>query len=51
MNGNSRLIVSAQDGPHRDLEALVRRHLEHRHTLKHILQELNDESEGHFPAW
>ena len=29
MNGNSRLIVSAQDGPHRDLEALVRRHMAH----------------------
>lgn len=29
MNGNSRLIHSAQDGPHRDLEVLVRRHLAH----------------------
>ena len=27
MSGNSRFISSAQDGPHRDLEALVRRHL------------------------
>ena len=27
--GNSRFISSAQDGPHRDLEALVRRHLAH----------------------
>ena len=29
MSGNSRFIVSAQDGPHRDLEALVRRHMAH----------------------
>lgn len=29
MSGNSRFIVSAQEGPHRDLEALVRRHLAH----------------------
>ena len=29
MSGNSRLIASAQDGPHRDLDALVRRHLAH----------------------
>jgi tRNA (guanine-N7-)-methyltransferase len=29
MSGNSRFIVSAQDGPHRDLEALVSRHLAH----------------------
>ena len=29
MSGNSRFISSAQDGPHRDLEALVRRHLAH----------------------
>ena len=29
MSGNSRLIASAQDGPHRDLEALVRRHFAH----------------------
>ena len=29
MSGNSRLIVSAQEGPHRDLDALVRRHLAH----------------------
>ncbi len=29
MDANSRFITSAQDGPHRDLEALVRRHLEH----------------------
>lgn len=29
MNGNSRLITSAQQGPHRDLEAVVRRHLAH----------------------
>jgi tRNA (guanine-N7-)-methyltransferase len=27
--GNSRFISSAQDAPHRDLEALVRRHLAH----------------------
>ena len=27
--GNSRFISSAQDGPHRDLDALVRRHLAH----------------------
>lgn len=27
MSGNSRFIVSAQDGPHRDLESLVRRHM------------------------
>jgi len=27
--GNSRFISSAQDGPHRDLEALVRRHMAH----------------------
>lgn len=27
--GNSRFISSAQEGPHRDLEALVRRHLAH----------------------
>jgi tRNA (guanine-N7-)-methyltransferase len=29
MSGNSRFIVSAQEGPHRDLEALVRRHIAH----------------------
>jgi tRNA (guanine-N7-)-methyltransferase len=29
MQAHSRLIASAQDGPHRDLEALVRRHLAH----------------------
>lgn len=29
MSGNSRLIASAQDGTHRDLEALVRRHMAH----------------------
>jgi tRNA (guanine-N7-)-methyltransferase len=29
MSGNSRFISSAQDGPHRDLEALVRRHMAH----------------------
>jgi len=29
MSGNSRFIVSAQEGPHRDLEALVRRHMAH----------------------
>ena len=29
MSGNSRFIVSAQDGPHRDLESLVRRHMAH----------------------
>lgn len=29
MRGNSRLIASAQDGTHRDLEALVRRHMAH----------------------
>ena len=29
MSGNSRVIVSAQDGPHRDLAALVRRHIAH----------------------
>jgi len=29
MSGNSRFIVSAQDGPHRDLDALVRRHMAH----------------------
>ena len=29
MSGNSRFISSAQDGPHRDLDALVRRHLAH----------------------
>lgn len=28
-DGNSRSISSAQDGPHRDLEALVRRHMAH----------------------
>jgi tRNA (guanine-N7-)-methyltransferase len=29
MSGNSRLIASAQDGPHRDLDERVRRHLAH----------------------
>lgn len=29
MEGNSRFIASAQDGPHRDLDALVCRHLAH----------------------
>ena len=29
MDGNSRLISSAQDGPHRDLDDLVRRHIAH----------------------
>ncbi len=29
MQAHSRSIASAQDGPHRDLEALVRRHLAH----------------------
>ncbi len=29
MDGNSRVITSAQDGPHRDLESLVRRHMAH----------------------
>ena len=29
MDGNSRLIASAQDGPHRDLETLLRRHIAH----------------------
>lgn len=29
MDSNSRFITSAQEGPHRDLEALVRRHLAH----------------------
>jgi len=29
MDGNSRAIASAQDGPHRDLETLVRRHVAH----------------------
>lgn len=29
MDGNSRFIRSAQDGPHRDLEERVRRHLRH----------------------
>ena len=29
MSGNSRSISSAQQGPHRDLEALVRRHIAH----------------------
>jgi tRNA (guanine-N7-)-methyltransferase len=29
MTGNSRFISSAQDGPHRDLAALVRRHIAH----------------------
>ena len=29
MSGNSRFISSAQAGPHRDLEALVRRHIAH----------------------
>ena len=28
-SGNSRFISSAQEGPHRDLEALVRRHIAH----------------------
>ena len=28
-SGNSRFISSAQTGPHRDLEALVRRHIAH----------------------
>jgi len=28
-DGNSRFISSAQDGPHRDLEELVRRHMAH----------------------
>jgi hypothetical protein len=27
--GNSRFISSAQDGPHRDLDELVRRHMAH----------------------
>jgi tRNA (guanine-N7-)-methyltransferase len=29
MAGNSRFISSAQDGPHRDLDELVRRHMAH----------------------
>ena len=29
VTGNSRFIASAQDGPHHDLEALVRRHMVH----------------------
>jgi len=29
MDGNSRFISSAQEGPHRDLEELVRRHMAH----------------------
>lgn len=29
MSGNSRFISSAQEGPHRDLDELVRRHLAH----------------------
>lgn len=29
MQGNSRFIASAQDGPHRDLPALLQRHLAH----------------------
>ncbi|MFY9723790.1 MAG: SAM-dependent methyltransferase, partial [Azonexus sp.] len=29
MSGNSRFIASAQEGPHRDLDELVRRHLAH----------------------
>jgi len=29
MEGNSRFISSAQEGPHRDLEDLVRRHMAH----------------------
>ncbi len=29
MEGNSRFIASAQDGPHRDLDELLRRHLAH----------------------
>jgi tRNA (guanine-N7-)-methyltransferase len=29
MSGNSRFISSAQEAPHRDLEALVRRHIAH----------------------
>ena len=29
MTGNSRFIASAQDGPHGDLDALVRRHMAH----------------------
>lgn len=29
MDGNSRFIASAQEGPHRDLEALVCRHMAH----------------------
>jgi tRNA (guanine-N7-)-methyltransferase len=29
MSGNSRFIASAQEGPHRDLDDLVRRHLAH----------------------
>ena len=29
VTGNSRFISSAQEGPHRDLEALVRRHMAH----------------------
>lgn len=28
-DGNSRFISSAQTGPHRDLEAVVRRHMAH----------------------
>jgi tRNA (guanine-N7-)-methyltransferase len=29
IGGNSRFISSAQDGPHRDLDELVRRHMAH----------------------
>jgi tRNA (guanine-N7-)-methyltransferase len=29
LSGNSRFIASAQEGPHRDLDALVRRHMAH----------------------
>jgi len=29
LSGNSRIIASAQEGPHRDLDTLVRRHMAH----------------------
>ncbi|MGE5384721.1 MAG: tRNA (guanine(46)-N(7))-methyltransferase TrmB [Betaproteobacteria bacterium] len=37
MNGDSRIVTSAQEAPHRDLETLVRRHAEHPY-LKPILE-------------
>jgi len=48
VSGNSRFIVSAQDGPHRDLDALLRRHMAH--PFRKPLADYNREAFAHAMA-